>query len=44
MRNILEEFALGNLPLEDMTYSRDSRYKQALRDICDSEAKLSSKL
>jgi len=41
MRSILEEFAHGNIPPEAPL---DSRYRQALRAVCDSQEKLSSKL
>jgi len=41
MRSILEEFALGNIS-PDAPLS--SRYRQAIRAVCDNEAKLSSKL
>ncbi|MCL2673775.1 MAG: hypothetical protein FWE92_00415 [Defluviitaleaceae bacterium] len=41
MRSILEEFAHGNIPSEAPL---DSRYRQALRAVCDNQEKLSSKL
>ena len=41
MRSILEEFALGNISSEAPL---SSRYRQALRAVCDTQAKLSSKL
>ena len=41
MRSILEEFAHGNISSE---VPLSSRYRQALRAVCDTQAKLSSKL
>ncbi|MCL2674418.1 MAG: hypothetical protein FWE92_03710 [Defluviitaleaceae bacterium] len=41
MRSILEEFAHGNISSEAPL---SSRYRQALRAVCDTQAKLSSKL
>jgi len=41
MRSILEDFALGNISPD---VPLNARYKQALRAVCDTEAKLSSQL
>jgi len=41
MPSILEEFAHGNISSEAPL---SSRYRQAMRAVCDTEAKLSSKL
>jgi len=40
MRNILEEFAHGNVPLEARDFKRNSRFDRALKQVVASEAKL----
>jgi len=44
MRSILEEFAYGNISLENQTFTRDSKYGQIMGDICINEEKLLNKL
>jgi len=40
MRNILEEFAHGNIPIEARDFKRNSRYDRALKQVVANEMKL----